>query len=52
MIRGRTKLCKIIEDVRKYATEQGITESEAPESGLKEKAEEFAHKGAEIYART
>ena len=41
---------KITEDVRKYAAEQGITESEAVESGLKEKAREFVDKGAELYA--
>ena len=36
---------KITEDVRKYAAEQGIAESEALESGLKEKAKEFTEKG-------
>jgi phosphomethylpyrimidine synthase len=40
------------EDVRKYAAEQGISESEAVESGLKEKAREFVEKGAEVYAKT
>jgi phosphomethylpyrimidine synthase len=43
---------KITEDVRKYAAEQGLAESEALESGLKEKAAEFAESGAEIYAKT
>jgi phosphomethylpyrimidine synthase len=43
---------KITEDVRKYAAEQGIKESEALESGLKAKAREFAEKGAEVYAKT
>ena len=42
---------KITEDVRKYAAEQGISENEALESGLKEKAKEFPEKGAEIYAK-
>ena len=42
---------KITEDVRKYAAEQGIKESEALESGLKSKAKEFADKGAEVYAK-
>ena len=42
---------KITEDVRKYAAEQGITESEVVESGLKEKAREFVDKGAELYAK-
>ena len=50
--RGQTKLVKITEDVRKYAAEQGIKESEALESGLKEKAKEFVEKGAEVYAKT
>ena len=40
---------KITEDVRKYAAEQGIKESEALESGLKAKAKEFTEKGAEVY---
>ncbi len=51
-IRGQTKIVKITEDVRKYAAEQGISESEGLESGLKEKAKEFADKGAEVYARS
>jgi phosphomethylpyrimidine synthase len=42
---------KITEDVRKYAAEQGIGESEALENGLKEKSAEFARKGAEVYAK-
>ncbi len=42
---------KITEDVRKYAAEQGITEYEALESGLKAKSEEFVEKGAEVYAK-
>ena len=40
---------KITEDVRKFAAEQGISENEALEKGLKEKAKEFADKGAEVY---
>jgi phosphomethylpyrimidine synthase len=40
---------KITEDVRKYAAEQGLAESEALESGMKEKAKEFVEKGAEVY---
>src|ERR1700674_1359195 len=43
---------KITEDVRKYAAEQGLAESEALESGMKEKAKEFVEKGAEVYAKT
>jgi hypothetical protein len=30
----------------------GISESEAVESGLKEKAREFVENGAEVYAKT
>jgi phosphomethylpyrimidine synthase len=43
---------KITEDVRKYAAEQGISENEALEKGLKEKSKEFVEKGAEVYAKT
>ena len=42
---------KITEDVRKYAGEQGLSESEALESGMEEKAREFAAAGADIYAK-
>jgi phosphomethylpyrimidine synthase len=42
---------KITEDVRKYAVEQKISENEALEVGLKEKAKKFSEKGAEIYAK-
>ncbi len=50
-LRGRTKVVKITEDVRKYAAEQGIAEEEALAQGLVEKSEEFAEKGAEVYAK-
>jgi hypothetical protein len=50
-IRGLTKLVKITEDVRKYATEQGINENEALDQGLRAKSAEFANKGSEIYAK-
>ncbi len=50
-LRGRTKVVKIIEDVRKYAAEQGIAEEEALAKGMVEKSEEFAEKGAEVYAK-
>ena len=43
---------RITEDVRKYAAEHVITENEALEKGLKEKAKEFAEKGSEVYAKT
>jgi len=42
---------KITEDVRKFAAEQGISETEALESGLREKAKEFKETGAEVYAK-
>jgi hypothetical protein len=51
-IRGLTKLVKITEDVRKYAAEHGLTSDAAIESGLREKAKEFAKNGAEVYAKT
>ncbi|MBA3608957.1 MAG: hypothetical protein H0W43_10710 [Chthoniobacterales bacterium] len=50
-LRGRTKVIKITEDVRKYAAEQGIGEEAALESGMQEKRKEFAEQGAEIYAK-
>ena len=43
---------KITEYVREYAAEQGISENEALEKGLKEKSAEFVEKGAELYAKT
>jgi phosphomethylpyrimidine synthase len=42
---------KITEDVRKFAAEQKITEEAVIEEGLKQKAREFAEKGAEICAK-
>jgi phosphomethylpyrimidine synthase len=42
---------KITEDVRKYAAQKGIDENAAIEQGLREKAEEFQHAGAEIYSK-
>jgi phosphomethylpyrimidine synthase len=42
---------EITEDVRKHAAEQGISETDALGAGLKEKAKEFAKKGAEVYAK-
>jgi len=41
---------KITEDVRKFAAQHGLSEAEALESGMKEKAEEFIKKGAEVYS--
>ena len=40
---------KITEDVRKYAEERGITAESAMEEGMREKAQEFAEAGGEIY---
>ena len=40
---------KIMEDVRKYAAEHGLTEPETVESGMEEKKKEFLQKGAEFY---
>lgn len=42
---------KITEDVRKYAAEQLPIDSAAVESGLREKSQEFAEAGAEIYSK-
>jgi phosphomethylpyrimidine synthase len=42
---------KITEDVRKYAAEKGIDETKAIAAGLREKAEEFQHAGAEIHPK-
>jgi hypothetical protein len=50
-LRGRTKLVKITEDVRKYAAQRRLTDAEAIEEGLKQKATEFNDAGAEIYAK-
>ena len=41
---------KITEDVRKYAAEQGVQETEALQLGLQQKSREFLEKGAEIYS--
>lgn len=40
---------KISQDVRDYAARQGVTESEAIQIGMGEKAEEFRASGGEIY---
>jgi phosphomethylpyrimidine synthase len=40
---------KITEDVRKYAAEQGLAESQALTVGMAQKAREFVEQGAEIY---
>jgi phosphomethylpyrimidine synthase len=43
---------KITEDVRKFAAEQKISEEQALQVGLEQKAREFAEAGAEIYSKT
>jgi hypothetical protein len=50
-IRGLTKLVKITEDVRRYAAENAVDENVAIEHGVRAKAEEFQHTGAEIYSK-
>jgi len=42
---------KITEDVRKYAAEQGLSESEALKQGLEDKSKEFVAQGAEVYTK-
>jgi phosphomethylpyrimidine synthase len=42
---------RITEDVRRYAAEKGIAESQAIESGMQEKRKEFAKSGAEVYTK-
>jgi len=43
---------KITEDVRKYAAEQQLSEDQALQAGLEQKAREFVEKGSEVYAKT
>lgn len=50
--RGQATLVKITEDVRKYAAENAIDTNNAIEQGLREKAAEFQHSGAEIYSKS
>jgi phosphomethylpyrimidine synthase len=42
---------KITQDVREYAAKQGVSEEEALQKGMKEKAVEFVEQGAEIYRK-
>ena len=42
---------KITEDVRKYAAENGYTEDEALQKGMREKSAEFTNQGAEVYPK-
>ena len=39
------------QDVRKFAAEQKISEEQALQAGLEQKAKEFAKKDSEIYAK-
>ena len=43
---------KTTEDVRKYATEQAISEEESSKNGMVEKSTEFLEDGAEVHAKT
>ncbi len=43
---------KITEDVRKYAAEHGMSEHDALQKGMEQKATEFTESGAEVYAKT
>jgi phosphomethylpyrimidine synthase len=42
---------KITQDVRDFAASQGISEQEALEKGMQEKAVEFVKKGSEVYQK-
>ncbi|MCX6905534.1 MAG: phosphomethylpyrimidine synthase, partial [Verrucomicrobia bacterium] len=42
---------KITEEVRKFAAEQGLTEDEALQRGLREKSKEFTERGADVYTK-
>jgi len=42
---------KITQDVRDYAAKQGVSEQEALQKGMEEKAVQFVKDGAEIYKK-
>jgi phosphomethylpyrimidine synthase len=42
---------KITEDVRKYAAEQKVSEEDALQKGMEQKAREFVEKGSELYTK-
>jgi phosphomethylpyrimidine synthase len=42
---------KITEDVRKYAAEQGLKETDALAAGMEQKSREFVQSGAELYQK-
>jgi phosphomethylpyrimidine synthase len=41
---------EITQQLREYAAQKGLHEEKGRETGMREKAEEFRRKGAEIYA--
>ena len=43
---------KITEDVRKFAAEQRLSEDQALQAGMEQKAREFVENGSEVYAKT
>jgi len=43
---------KITQEVRDYAASQGVSESEALEKGMQEKAAEFVKSGGKIYQKS
>jgi phosphomethylpyrimidine synthase len=42
---------KITQDVREYAEKQGVSEADALDKGMADKAREFVTRGAEIYTK-
>ena len=42
---------RITEDVRKFAAEQKLSEDQALQAGMEQKAREFSEAGAEIYSK-
>ena len=42
---------KITEAVRQYAAENGLTDEQAIEEGMREKSAEFTKQGAEVYTK-
>ena len=42
---------KVTEEVRRYATEEDMSDDEALERGMEAKSKEFVEKGAEVYAK-
>jgi phosphomethylpyrimidine synthase len=40
---------KITQDVRQYAEENGLQETDALQKGMEEKSKEFAEKGSQLY---